>query len=145
MVSLRGANFATKQPKFMGGLRCWLKAYLKLGLLLRNRAAIRGPLLAMTTQIQIETLPNEVVVHDREPMKAKIFWILAVVAGTGAAFAGGTPIPTPTATVTSTVTATFTPRPTNTPILAPTWAPESSGPVPPQMQKNKPSDLMSSA
>jgi hypothetical protein len=48
LVSLRGANFATKQPKFMGGLWWWLKAYFKLGLLRRNRAAIRGPLLAMT-------------------------------------------------------------------------------------------------
>ncbi len=39
----------------------------------------------------------------------------------------------------------MTPRPTNTPILAPTWAPESSGPVPEQMKKKKPSDFMSSA
>jgi hypothetical protein len=78
-------------------------------------------------------------------MKNKILLALIFIAGAGVSFAGGTPTYTPTATVTSTATVTFTPRPTNTPILAPTWAPESSGPVPEQMQKKKPSDLMSSA
>jgi hypothetical protein len=75
----------------------------------------------------------------------KFSLVLIFLAGARVSFAAGTSTYTPSPTVTSTATETFTPRPTNTPILAPTWAPESSGPVPDKMQKKKPSDFMSSA
>ncbi len=80
-------------------------------------------------------------------MKAYIFLALALFSFVQGA-SGFSPTPTPlalTPTATPTQTATITPRPTNTPILAPTWAPESAGPIPEQMKKKKSSEFMSSA
>jgi hypothetical protein len=78
-------------------------------------------------------------------MKNGILSALVFVSAVGAALAGGTSTLTNTPTITPTGTSTFTPLPTNTPILAPTWAPESAGPVPKEMQKKKSSNFMSSA
>jgi len=51
----------TKQPQFQNKLP-WEKAYFQLGLPRRDRAAIRGPLLAMTAKPKTK--------------KRKVFWVL---------------------------------------------------------------------